>query len=512
MSGGGQKAPQGYQPAQQGQADQGYMDAAARLGAGGQQLQDSVIPGYQNVTNAVTNNPYYGYAQGGANTAANLMTQSVAPNQLAAGFNLNATAGQSGATAASILANQPGMAAQYATDPSKFASSYLPYQTSASPYATTNIPDYMKTADATSGSMASAIPAATGGYGLAPGVVQAIMAMLPSSVSGMGAAGQVLNTAFDPQGQLYDRTYHQTMEQQNAINAQNGVAGSPYAAGVAGDAAKGFNIDWQNNQLGRQIAGLGAFDSSLSSELGNYTNLLNSGTADYNSLVNGATSNLTSLNNSIAGNTLAAQTAGFNSNLQANNQNFNQLLGANNQNFSQQLGTNNQNYNQLLGANSQNFNQGQSALNNSVANYNTLGNLQLSQLYGASDLATTGANNIYAASQLPSQTYLGQQQSNLDALNAQTAGTNAAYGLTQAQMDAYGNYLKIGQGATANAINATKVNNDASAANMAGWGKIAGAVAGVALAPFTGGASLALTGASLGSGGSAGASDLAMTA
>jgi hypothetical protein len=73
-----------------------------------------------------------------------------------------------------------------------------------------------------------------------------------------GSAGNILNTAFDPQQQLYNRTAQQIRDQQNAINAQSGVATTPYGAGIAGQRMQDFNIDWQNQQLQRQAAGLGA--------------------------------------------------------------------------------------------------------------------------------------------------------------------------------------------------------------------------------------------------------------
>lgn len=71
-----------------------------------------------------------------------------------------------------------------------------------------------------------------------------------------GAGQQVLNTAFDPQQALYGRTLQQLQDQVNAQNAMSGVASSPYGAGLANQAYSNFNIDWQNRQLNRQLAGL----------------------------------------------------------------------------------------------------------------------------------------------------------------------------------------------------------------------------------------------------------------
>jgi len=71
-------------------------------------------------------------------------------------------------------------------------------------------------------------------------------------------AGQVMQTAFDPQQELYDRTAQQLQDQVRVGQSTRGVAMSPYGAGVEGQTMKDFNIDWQNAQLGRQAMGIGA--------------------------------------------------------------------------------------------------------------------------------------------------------------------------------------------------------------------------------------------------------------
>lgn len=71
-------------------------------------------------------------------------------------------------------------------------------------------------------------------------------------------ANQVMNTAFDPQKALYDRTAQQLQDQVRVGEATRGITMSPYGAGVENQAMSNFNIDWQNNQLGRQTQGLGA--------------------------------------------------------------------------------------------------------------------------------------------------------------------------------------------------------------------------------------------------------------
>ena len=76
-------------------------------------------------------------------------------------------------------------------------------------------------------------------------------------------ASSIMNTAFDPQNALYDRTQQQLQDQTNAALSQRGIGMSPYGAGVASNAMGNFNIDWQNQQLQRQATGLGAAGSAL---------------------------------------------------------------------------------------------------------------------------------------------------------------------------------------------------------------------------------------------------------
>lgn len=66
----------------------------------------------------------------------------------------------------------------------------------------------------------------------------------------------VMNTAFDPQQALYNRTLQQVQDQSRAGQAARGIAMTPYGAGLENQNINNFNIDWQNAQLQRQLAGL----------------------------------------------------------------------------------------------------------------------------------------------------------------------------------------------------------------------------------------------------------------
>ena len=101
------------------------------------------------------------------------------------------------------------------------------------------------------GAQANANAASQFGMGTALGNWQNAQSLYPY-------AGAVMNTAFDPQQALYDRTAQQVAEQARAGQAARGVAMTPYGAGLENQNMRNFNIDWQNAQLQRQIGGLGA--------------------------------------------------------------------------------------------------------------------------------------------------------------------------------------------------------------------------------------------------------------
>ena len=71
-----------------------------------------------------------------------------------------------------------------------------------------------------------------------------------------GAGNQIMNTAFDPQNALYDRTQQQVQDQTRAGQAARGLGNSALGGMEEGSAMSNFNIDWQNNQLQRQAQGV----------------------------------------------------------------------------------------------------------------------------------------------------------------------------------------------------------------------------------------------------------------
>jgi hypothetical protein len=72
------------------------------------------------------------------------------------------------------------------------------------------------------------------------------------------AANQIYNTAFDPQSALFNQLSNQQQQQSGATNSMYGLGSSGVGAGIANQNQQNFDINWQNQQLGRQTQGLQA--------------------------------------------------------------------------------------------------------------------------------------------------------------------------------------------------------------------------------------------------------------
>ena len=478
MSGGGQKAPMAYQPTNQHGADQGYQNLVNGATPYAQNLPAQVIPGLDQSANNVRDNPYYAQAQGGAQAAANTAFQQVVPNQL----NANAALNQ--------LGNSAAMYAPQSTGGAALARPTYDMGVGLGQAGLGIGQQALEAGQNTYNGAHALIPGTTQGAGFAPGIAGdafgkaqqqygTAMSAIPGLTQGMGAAGQVLNTGFDPQHDLYNRTAQQVGDRQNALNAMYGLGTSAAGAGLAGDVSRNFNVDWQNQQLQRQISALGAYGTEQGQVANNLTSLLNTGTNNYNSLTNSGVGNYNSLNAGTANNfaTLAnAGTAGMSAGTTAANQSID--------NYRQALTQASQNYQTLMGG--------------AVDNYGNLVNAANSA-YGGAGTQGTGAVQLGAAAALaPSQTYLQQQQAYIAALQAlsQTGGQSLAP--TNSLINAQGQYLDIGQHATSVSQNGVQLNNAQSNAQAAGIGQLVGTVAAIALAPATGGLSLFGLGAGAG--------------
>jgi hypothetical protein len=248
MSSGGQTAPTPYQPPNQAGAASAYQQGAGQLATAGSNLYNSVAPQLAQVSQAVANNPYYTQALQGAQQAASTATNTVAPMQLA------------GASADQGLAGIAANAGQAAN------------------------------AQAT-----GLIPAGTSGMQYAPGVLGQAESYIPGTTDPLITGGNsVMQTGFDPQNALYNRSLEQLLNQQNAINASQGLQG-PIAAGVTGQQAENFNIDWQNQELQRQLSALAGAGGAYTGAAGNLATLQNTGVGNFNSLINSGVSNAANL-------------------------------------------------------------------------------------------------------------------------------------------------------------------------------------------------------------------------
>jgi len=78
----------------------------------------------------------------------------------------------------------------------------------------------------------------------------------------------VLSSGFDPNSALYNQQQQTNQAQQQAINAANGVAGSPYGAGLTGQSNQNFNLNWQAQEQARQLAALSGASGLASTQSG----------------------------------------------------------------------------------------------------------------------------------------------------------------------------------------------------------------------------------------------------
>ncbi len=69
---------------------------------------------------------------------------------------------------------------------------------------------------------------------------------------------QMFNMGFDPQNEYYGRAAHNVEQQARASQGARGLQMTPYGAGLEDSAMGNFNLDWENQRLGRASQGLQA--------------------------------------------------------------------------------------------------------------------------------------------------------------------------------------------------------------------------------------------------------------
>ncbi len=227
--------------------------------------------------------------------------------------------------------------------------------------------------------------AASAGWGVGGQQIGSGLNLMGAGNSILPYAQSILQTGFDPQTDLYNRTFQQQLDQQRAGQAARGIATTPYGAGLENQANNNFNIDWQNAQLGRQNTALQGAGYGLNSG-GNAINLgQNVSTLGVNQLGQSAALPYSTAN-TIGGNQFGAlnqygqfgQAAGAGAQQQI--QDYLQYLGIGNQ----AGGVANQGYaNQLTGQNQQ-FNQGQTLGKNLGSGLSGLGQYFKNQSFPSS--------------------------------------------------------------------------------------------------------------------------------
>lgn len=213
------------------------------------------------------------------------------------------------------------------------------------------------------------------GWGVGQGQIGAGMDLMSAGQGLLPYAQSILQTGFDPQGALRDRTEQQLTESTRAGLAARGINMSPVGAGVENKALSDFNIDWQNNLLNRQnTAAQGA--GYLTNSGGNAINLgQNVSTLGLQTLTN-ASGLPYATANTISGNQLGAlgqfgqYGAGATNTAQTAIDDYLRYLGVGNQ----AAGVANQAYANQLTAQNQEFNQQQKLGSNLGSGISGLGN------------------------------------------------------------------------------------------------------------------------------------------
>lgn len=483
----GSKAPTGYQPTWQGGADANTQGLIQNATPWATALPGQTIPGMQTAAQGIADNPYFSQAMGGAQQGAQYGSATAA-GMMDSSNQLGSQAYWSAAGAGDAMNAFRGLAtdAQRSGDLAANLGSKAQQESHAAIGYGQNVYDQTQ----------SLIPSTTGGAALAPGLQQQAQGLanltagqalgaIPGLTGGMDAAGRVLDTGFDPQNALYDRGMQRTLDTQNALNAMYGLGSSAYGAGLSGDAARNYGLDWGDRQLQRQVSALGAYGqqqgvvtNSLTSLLGsaanNYGNLSNLGTNQYNGLTSTAANNMATLG-----------TAGNNAVNQGYGTWLNGVGQAMNGRQIQQSGIANAGNLQAQGVNAWN------SLNSTAA-----------QLYSqAGQQGLDAAQLATASAAAPSEIYRQQQAAALAGFQGLATGASQALNPTAQVTGLDNSYMQTGQGATQLAQNATSINNAQANAQAAGIGKLVGTVAAVAMAPATGGLSLFALGGSAGAAG-----------
>ena len=256
-----------YQPTGQGGADTQLQNYFNNFNNPYQSLQGNL----QSVMNAGYNNPYATNYQN-----ASVATQNAGWGQGSQNLTNSSALNNTGLSGLSNIGSLIGNIAwnPYQSSAQQAAQSGGQMLQSHSASDFTNVGALQPAASASQALGMSNVGAAQGGldfaqglanpayqnYGYAQGLANPAAQNYGYASGAAGALGQganaIMNTAFDPQGQLYQQQYQQNQDATQAALAARGINTSGTGAGIVNQSDQNFNMNWQNQQLARQQAGL----------------------------------------------------------------------------------------------------------------------------------------------------------------------------------------------------------------------------------------------------------------
>jgi hypothetical protein len=342
-------------------------------------LTQGFNPGYGQAVSGIQNNPYYGQALSGAQNAADM--------------------GAQGANAIQGLAGQIGG------------------QVSQQQALAGQVAGYMPQVSSLAGQVGSQVPE-----------LQGLARQMGSAVN------PLMQSGFDPQSALFNQSQGRLMDQTNAINAMSGLGGTPYGASVGANAMGNFDVNWQNSQQQREIAGANAAGQAAGQAGNLYGQAGNSANTAGN--LYGQAGNLGQTASNIygqAGN--SAQTASG-------------LYGAAPGLMSSTSALPSNVYTGKIGQELGALNQQGAAMNQGINGFSALLGSGQSAMTGANSLNTSALQQQQAGTSAPYTTASGIGANSLSGLNNLTAIGNNAYQLPQQEIGNLMQYMQLGQNAS----------------------------------------------------------------
>lgn len=431
--GGGDSAPKAYTPANQAGADSAYYGTLSGLTQQDQATQATAAQGYNAGYQGVANNPWTGSAMSGAVNAANT-ANAIGNSDIAQGQLLTAQGMQGYGYANNVAGYVPTMMG----DASAIRAQADPMNADAA--AINGYAGQIGNAAQTVGSYADTF------NNYAKNVLGYVPTLSANAETLRDYAPALIQAGFDPNMANYNFGMQGAKDAQNVANAQNGVGGSPLAAGLTGDAMQSFDRSYQADRTSRATAALAALGLLFNNASGLDQAGMNAYTTagGLNAQGVAALGQMAQMQQGAAG--LRGQAAGISKDVAS----LYPMASSVDQNA---LGL----YNEAMGLTGQ------------------AGNLAA----GGSSLMHQGNATQEMAALLPYETQNQIYQDRMTALDQMVNGMSAAGGNVRGDVQGYGNYLNIGQNATALDQNAAKINNSNSF--LGGLGQLFGTLGSAAI-------------------------------